>query len=287
MLGHVSGIAVDSHNHVFVFHRGKHSVLNTNFTAAADEPLVLCFDGQTGQQISAWGANVFFSPHGLRIDQQDNVWVTDVGRHQIMKFTHDGKLLLELGEKGASGWDARHFNKPTDIALAPDGSFYVSDGYGNSRVAKFSASGQFEFEWGKKGSGPGEFNLPHGITLDRDERVYVADRSNSRVQVFDKNGKFIAAWKSAALGRPWAITFAPNGHLYVVDGGDLAVWPPDRAQLLQLDREGNILAKWSRYGNYDGQLYWPHDIAVGKDGAVYTGEILGRRAQKFMPQSNR
>ena len=113
MLGHASGIAVDSHNHVFVFHRGSHSVLGTNFTMAADEPLVICFDGKTGQQISAWGEKFFYSPHGLRIDEKDNLWLTDVGRHQVFKFSHDGKLLLELGEKGVSGWDTRHFNKPT------------------------------------------------------------------------------------------------------------------------------------------------------------------------------
>ncbi len=282
MLGHVSGIAVDSHNHVFVFHRGEHSILGTNFTTAAKEPLVVCFDGKSGKLIASWGANRFYSPHGLRVDRNDNIWITDVASHQIMKFAHDGKLLMELGQRGVAGWDARHFNKPTDLAVAPDGSFYVSDGYGNSRVAKFSASGEFEFEWGKKGDQPGEFNLPHGIALDRAERVYVADRSNARVQVFDSKGKFLHAWKSPELGRPWAITFGPDELLYVVDGGDLKSWPPDRAHLLQLDLSGKILAKWGSYGNYDGQLYWPHDIAVGKDGAVYTGEILGRRAQKFL-----
>jgi hypothetical protein len=103
------------------------------------------------------------------------------------------------------------------------------------------------------------------------------------VQVFDRTGKFIELWKSAELGRPWVITFAPDGHLYVVDGGDLKPWPPDRAHLLRLDTQGKTLAKWSRYGNYDGQLCWPHNIAVDADGSVYTGEILGRRAQNSCP----
>src|ERR1051325_10419201 len=111
MLGHVSGAGVDSHNHVFVFHRGSHSVLSTNFTTAVNEPLVLCFDGKTGRQVSAWGEKLFYSPHGLRVDEHDNVWVTDIGRHQVLKFSHEGKLLLELGEKGVSGWDAGHLNK--------------------------------------------------------------------------------------------------------------------------------------------------------------------------------
>jgi peptidylamidoglycolate lyase len=280
--GHVTGVAVDSHNHVFVFHRANHSVLGKIFTAPIASPVILCFDGNTGKLVESWGAGIFLMPHGLRVDDHDNVWVTDIELHQVMKFSHNGKLLMTVGEKGVPGLDGGHFDKPTDVAVALDGSFYVSDGYGNSRVAKFSADGKFLFDWGHRGSKPGEFDTPHSITLDAEGRVYVADRSNSRIQVFKGDGTFLEEWKSAELGRPWAVTVGPDNFLYAVDGGDIHDWPPDRNHILKLDLQGHILAMWSRFGNYDGELYWGHDIAVGRDGAVYAGDILGRRVQKFV-----
>jgi len=162
---------------------------------------------------------------------------------------------------------------------------YISDGYGNSRVAKFSGDGKFQFEWGRKGTGPGEFDLPHSVAVDKNGLVYVADRSNARIQVFDSNGKFLKMWKSAELGRPWTLAVGPDNRLYVVDGGDLKPAPPDRGQVLKLDLDGNILSKWSRFGNYDGQIYWGHAISVGRDGAVYIGDVYhGMRVQKFVPR---
>jgi DNA-binding beta-propeller fold protein YncE len=281
VLGHVTGVGVDSHNRVFVFHRADHSIMGKTFAEPISSPVILCFDGRTGALVASWGANRFLVPHGLRVDQDDNIWVTDIGLQQVLKFNHEGELLMAVGEKGVAGLDGKHFHKPTDVAVAPDGSFYVSDGYGNSRVGKFSAKGEFLFDWGHKGDQPGEFDTPHSIVMDREGRIYVADRSNGRIQVFKGDGTFLHQWKSPELGRPWALSFGPDGRLYVVDGGDLKPWPPDRSHILKLDINGNILERWASFGNYDGQLFWGHDIAVGKDGAVYVGDILGRRVQKF------
>jgi peptidylamidoglycolate lyase len=269
--GQVSGVGVDSHNHVFVFHRGEHPIF--------------CFDASTGKVLATWGDGMFARPHGLALDSQDNVWVTDVDLHQVFKFSHRGELLMTVGTKGVPGLDGKHFDKPTDVAVLPSGEFYVSDGYGNSRVAKFSAQGVFLFDWGKKGDKPGEFDLPHGISLDSQGRVYVADRSNARVQVFDGNGKFLAQWKSPELGRPWDVFIAPDGYAYVMDGGDMNPQPPDRGRVVKLDLQGKIVDQFGSFGSYDGQFYWGHAVAVGKDGAVYGTDVhLGMRVQKFIRQ---
>ncbi len=284
VLGQVSGVGVDSHNHVFVFHRAEQSWAQDK-SHAISSPTILMFEGANGKLLASWGENRFLEPHGLRIDREDNVWLTDRALQQVFKFSHDGRLLMTLGTERTAGLDGTHFNKPTDVAFAADGSIYVSDGYGNNRIAKFSADGRFLLDWGRKGQGPGEFDLPHNVAVDAQGLVYVADRSNSRIQVFDANGKFVRMWKSEELGRPWGLAIGPDNLLYVVDGGDLKPAPPDRGRLLKLDLRGRILAKWSRFGNYDGQIYWGHDLAVGKDGAVYVGDVYhGMRVQKFIPR---
>jgi len=284
VLGQVSGVAVDSHNHVFVFHRAENSWA-TDKSHSIASPTILCFDGASGKLLSSWGQNRFLEPHGLRVDRDDNVWVTDRALQQVFKFSHDGKLLLTLGTERVPGLDSTHFNLPADIAFASDGSIYVADGYGNNRVAKFSSDGKFLLDWGRKGKETGEFDLPHSVAVDAQGLVYVADRSNSRIQIFDATGKFLKMWKSDELGRPWSLTVGPDNLLYVVDGGDLKPVPPDRGQILKLDLSGKILAKWSRFGNYDGQIYWGHDLAIGKDGAVYVGDVYhGMRVQKFIPR---
>jgi peptidylamidoglycolate lyase len=271
----VSGVDVDSHNCVYVFHRG--------------DPPIFRFEGDSGKVLDSWGDGLFTTAHGLTVDDQDNVWVTDADQHQVFKFGHDGKLLMVLGEKDVPGLDGGHFNKPTDVAVAATGEFFVADGYGNSRVAKFSARGEFMSDWGTKGSGPGEFRLPHGIDIDARGRVYVADRGNARIQIFDENGKFLHQWKSEDLGRPWGLDVAPDGYLYVVDGGDLLAEPStrERNRALKLDLEGNILATWGSFGSYDGQFYWAHDVAGGKQGEVYVTDVyLGMRVQKFVPSGS-
>lgn len=267
--GKVSGIGIDSHNHVFVFHRS--------------EPPVMCFEGATGKLVQRWGEGMIKEAHGLAIDREDNVWLTDLTLHQVFKFSHDGKLLITLGTREEPGLDGRHFNEPTDVAFAPSGEIYVSDGYGNSRVAKFSPDGKFLMDFGHKGSGEGEFDLPHGITVDAGGRVYVADRNNERVQVFDANGRFITQWRNTEIGRPWDIYAAPDGLFYLMDGGDLNPAPPDRGRVNILTREGKKLGEFGSFGSYDGQFYWGHAVAVAKNGDAYATDVhLGMRAQKFV-----
>ena len=154
------------------------------------------------------------------MDHHDNVWVTDTALQQVFKFSNDGQLLLTLGVERTPGLDGTHFNAPTAIAFAADDTVYISDGYGNSRVAKFSPSGKFLLDWGRKGNGPGEFNTPHGIAVDQQGLVYVADRENSRIQVFDPNGKFLRMWGYADLGKPWDVAVGPDNLLYVIYGGN-------------------------------------------------------------------
>lgn len=275
-LGLCAGVGVDSHDDVFVFHRNAR-VWSTPFPEEPiAEPTVSVLDGRTGKLLASWGAGEFIMPHGLTLDREDNVWLTDVGRHQVFKFTHDGRLLLTLGERGKPGADQTHFSMPTDVAVLPDGSFYVSDGYRNTRVVKFNAAGRYEFEWGGKGGEAGKFNLPHGIAVDARGRVFVCDRSNARLQVFDPLGKFIAEWKGPAIGRPYGVSIAADGHIFAIDG--------DGAKAVELDPSGNLSGIFGSAGSGPGQFQLGHDIAVASDGSVYVAEGQGRRVQKFTPK---
>jgi DNA-binding beta-propeller fold protein YncE len=284
ILGPVAGVGVDSHDDVLVFHRAERASPASNafdLTPIA-VPTVLHFDGRTGVLLGRWGADLFVMPHGLTVDRQDNVWLTDVALQQVYKFSHDGHLLLTLGERGVAGDDRAHFNRPTKVAVAPDGSFYVSDGYRNSRVLKFAPDGQFVFQWGTKGTGPGQFDVPHGIALDAGGLVYVADRSNARIQIFDGAGHYIREWKGGAIGRPFDVAIGPDANTFIVDGGDLPSAPPDRSGLVVLRPDGTVVVRFGRFGNYDGEFAVGHDLAVATDGAVYVGDIKGRRVQKFV-----
>ena len=282
--GVCAGVGVDSHHHVFVFHRNDRTWSTPFPTEPLAGPAVSVFDGAGGKQIASWGAGEFIMPHGLTLDREDNVWLTDVGRHQVFKFTHDGRLLLTLGERGRPGADQSHFNLPTDVAVLPDGSFYVSDGYRNTRVVKFDAAGRYEFEWGGKGAEPGKFNLQHGIAVDDRGRVFVCDRGNARLQVFDVTGKFLAEWKGPQIGRPYGVSVATNGHVFVIDGGEQSK-TSDHGKAVELDADGNVVDSFGSHGSEPGQFRTGHDIAIAPgDGAVYIAEGAGRRVQKFIPK---
>lgn len=282
VLGLCAGVGVDAQNRVFVFHRSGRVWSKPFPKEAITAPTVSVFDGATGRLLSTWGANHFIMPHGLTVDHAGNLWLTDVGLHQVFKCSPAGEVLLTLGEAGVPGNDDKHFNLPTDVALLADGSFYVSDGYQNTRVMKFTATGRFEFQWGAKGHGPGEFHLPHGISVDAQGRVIVCDRENERLQVFDAKGVFQHEWKGPQIGKPYGIATGPDGHLFVIDGGSPSLQPQLRGKAVELDPSGQVLDTFGSHGKAAGQFQLGHDIAVGPDGAVYVAEGTGARVQKFV-----
>ncbi|HEU4704340.1 MAG TPA: peptidyl-alpha-hydroxyglycine alpha-amidating lyase family protein [Sphingomicrobium sp.] len=211
--GGVSGVGVGRRNDVHLLHRAGRIWNRETPDDLISHPTVLVLDGKTGRVIRAWGENRFVMPHGLTIDRRGNVWITDVKLHQVFKFSPKGKLLMVVGEARVPGSDRTHFNQPSDVAVLSDGSFYVSDGYGNSRIAKFSAEGRFRFEWGSRGAGPGQFLVPHGIDVGPEGRVYVADRENRRVQAFDARGRFLSEWRPTPLRNPFTVVSLQAGVL--------------------------------------------------------------------------
>ncbi len=189
--------------------------------ASANVDPIFQFDA-SGKLLKSFGAGLFVSPHKLAVDKDGNVWVADNGGNQVFKLDKNGKVLMTLGKKGVAGAGNDEFDQPTDIAFGANGDFFVSDGHdgggaatGNARVIKFDKNGKFLMSWGKKGMGPGEFDMPHALAMDVEGRLYVADRQNNRIQIFDQNGKFIAQWFQ--FGRPSGIYVDKNDMLYSAD----------------------------------------------------------------------
>ncbi len=282
VLGFCAGVAVDAQDRVFVFHRSGRVWANPFSKEPIAAPTVSVMDGASGKLLATWGENRFLMPHGLTVDHESNLWLTDVGLHQVFKFSPDGKVLLTLGEARVPGNDHAHFNLPTDVAVLRDGSFYVSDGYKNTRVMKFSAEGEFEFEWGTKGKGTGEFNLPHGICVDAQDRVIVCDRENERLQVFDARGGFLLEWKGPQIGKPYGVAAASGGRIFAIDGGSPSLKPTERGKAVELNEQGRLIDTFGSFGKNPGQFQLGHDIAIGPDGAVYIAEGTGARVQKFV-----
>jgi len=253
--GRVSAVATDSAGRVFVFHRNLKI-----------DPLVV-FDAG-GKYLRSWGKGVFANPHAVRIDRDDNVWLIDTGIHQVMKFTGEGQLLMTLGVKGKAGTDERTFNRPTDVAFAPNGDFYVSDGYGNSRVMKFSRDGKFLLEWGKRGAGPGEFNLPHQVQLDSKGRVWVSDRENNRIQCFDAGGKFLKQWTH--LGATQGISITPRDEMWIITHRtniENLTYDTLAGRIMKIDlATGRIL------GSMESPGHW---ISVSAKGEIFIGSLTG------------
>ena len=281
-LGEVPGVDIDAHGHLFIFHRPGRG-FEPGATEVLEDPAVLEIDAETGKLIASWGAKTFLVPHGITIDDQNNIWLTDVGLQQVFKFSHDGRRLLTLGQPRLGGWDGTHFNQPTDIAIRQDGSFYVSDGYVNSRVALFDRNGMFLREWGKKGNGDAQFSNPHGLAFGPGGDVLVADRENSRIQVFDRQGTFRRQWLGAKeKGRVFAVAVDGSGSLYV--GVRRADYDPRSNGVLKLDREWRTVASIGFGATGDPVFNAVHDIAVGRDGSIYVAETRTKRVVKLRPR---
>lgn len=289
-LGNPTGIGIDTNQNIFIIHRANREwpLFGSMPQSKINSRTIVLFDGHSGKILNSWGDNIFIMPHGLTVDKNNNVWVTDVGLHQIFKFSHSGNLLMTLGTPKIAGNDATHFNRPTDVAVASDGSFYVSDGYGNSRIIKFSPEGKYLFEWGKKGDAEGEFNIPHGLDLDDKGNVYVTDRENSRIQVFDSSGRFLKTFSNKNFGNICSITFdKTNKKLVAIDDVTFLKLKHRGSDILILDSAGNTQTRFGRSGFYDGPLCWYHDVAIDNNENIYTGDIHGNRIQKFKKISTR
>ena len=276
--GAVPGVAVDAHDRVYVFTRAK--------------PPVQVYQAD-GRFVRAWGQDVIKEAHHIKVDDRGHVWIADIGHHVVRKFTPEGKLLLTLGTVGHAGCDETHLNMPTDMAVTPAGDVFVSDGYGNARVVHFDARGKYVKAWGRVGSRPGEFSIPHAIAADSRGRLYVADRNNVRVQVFDQAGKLLDVWSNVVV--PWGLCVTKADEIWVCGSSPMQWRPKDEALgcppkdqvFMKFSPAGRLLQLWTVPKGRDGlerpgDCNWVHAIAVDSKGNLYVGDIKGKRAQKFV-----
>jgi DNA-binding beta-propeller fold protein YncE len=264
----VCGLAVDVQDRLYILNRSEHPVM--------------VFDYQ-GNLLTAWGEGLFQRAHGSCIGPDGTIYCTDDGHHTVMIFTPEGKLLMTLGNKDQpsdTGFvhtpgktmtaclptikrSAPPFNRPTGVSLSSSGEIFVSDGYGNARVHKFSSDGTLLLSWGEPGTAPGQFRLPHSIWVDKQDRVWVADRENNRIQIFNTQGEFLDQWTD--VNRPTDI-FIDNEVVYVSELSQ-------RVSIFTIG--GKLLARWGNEGCDEGNPLFlaPHTIAVDSQGAIYVGEV--------------
>lgn len=248
-------IACDSSDRVYALCRGNHPVM------------IFAPDGSF---VSCWGEGHFRWPHGIYIDSADNVWITDAETHTIEKFTLGGELLMTIGTRNWATVTLRGepFNMPTSVTVAPDGNLFITDGYGNRRVHKFTAAGKLVTGWGEPGAGPGQFNFPHFADVDNHGKVYVCDRENKRVQVFTDEGKLVTEW--ANLNRPSDIYIDRAADVvYLSEAGGPAMAP----KISIRDLKGKLLSSWEGWKKQGGVLRGPHGIGVDSRRNVYEGSI--------------
>jgi DNA-binding beta-propeller fold protein YncE len=275
-LGPCSGVDIDSRGNVYIIQRKS--------------PPILCFDS-SGKLLRFWGTALIgrdpdmVGAHGVRVDKDDFIWITDRARHLVRKFDPSGELLLTLGKEGSPGTDPNQFNRPADVAFGPSGEVYVADGYGNSRVVKFDRHGKFLKTWGDKGSAPGQFDLPHTIAVGPDGRIYVGDRYNSRIQIFDSEGNLKEIWAGFV---PCGLAFDRAGTLFVADGV---------SKVLQIDGRGKIVKSWGAeaealgltpgqrtvppISNPGGWRFVPHLLAADAQGNLYLADVSNQMLHKL------
>jgi len=280
--GAMPGIAVDARDQVWLFTR-------TN-------PPVQVFTAD-GKFVRAWGEGLLTGAHHIKMDREGNVWAADIRLHVVRKFTPEGQLLLTLGTPGESGDDEKHMNRPTDMIVAPNGDIFVSDGYGNARVVHFDKEGKYIGSWGSLGTGARQFSLPHSIVMDSRGRLYVADRNNVRIQVYSQAGELLDSWRDILV--PWGLWVTAADEIWVC-GSSPMQWridpkypkaplgcPPKDQVFMRFDTSGMLKQLWSAPKSEDdmekpGELNWVHSIALDSKGNIYAGDIIGKRAQKFV-----
>jgi len=244
-------------------------------------------NGNIIEQWTQWD-KIMKRPHYVTInpyDPEKHVWVVDDHMHAIYEFSHDGKQLVKtLGTPTVKGADGTHFNRPTFLAWLPDSTMFVSDGYNGTRVAKFDKDGKFLMDWGMKGNPPDEkrpgyMNNVHGIAVDpKTHRVYVNDRANHRIQVFDENGKYLTEWSMGA---------DPSDIHLIYIGADRTIWAFDRItnKMLKYDLDGHFLYAWGTWGDFPGGFWGIHGFSVDQEGNFYAAEVDNGRVQKFRPRA--
>jgi len=247
--------------------------------------LVVDANGNITEDWTKWDS-LFRRPHSVTInpyDPEKHIWIVEDRNHVVYKFTHDGKQLVQtLGIKGTSGNDSTHFNRPTFLAWLPDGTMYVSDGYANTRVVKFDKDGKFLMAWGEKSTQandttPGTFNAVHGVQVDPTTRkVYVTDRENHRIQVFDENGKFLDQFSTGNPSTPQVLYLAADRSLWTADN--------ITSKIVKFDIEGHYLYSWGSQGQWPGSFWNIHGMSVDSDGNLYVAEVNSGRFEKFRPR---
>ena len=264
-----TALALDSRDRLHVFNRGSHPVI------------VLDVDGNV---VDSWGEGVFNNPHGVAIGPDDSVYCVDFGDHTVRKFSPQGELQMTIGEPGrpSPSMSGEPFCQPTHVAVDPrSGDIFVSDGYENARVHKYSPEGRHLLSWGESGTAEGEFSVPHGIATDDDGWVYVADRENQRIQVFDANGRFETQW-GLNLARPGCVTIDERGGTKLAYVGEFfagfftnAAGKRLGPRVSILDMDGTVLARLGEhtFGGDTGRFYSPHAIAVDSRGDIYVAEV--------------
>ena len=274
------GVAADSQGRVYVFNRGP-------------SPIVIL--ERDGSFVGGWGQGMFNRPHGIVVDQEDNLFLTDDLGHTVRKYSLDGTPLMDVGpcgvpsETGVDGMDFRTiqsgcgpYNIPTNLAVAPSGELYVADGYGNASIHRFSATGELIQSWGNPGDGPSQFNVPHGIAVDQQGQVIVADRENSRLQFFTPDGQLVDTWTSVV--RPTQLVIDGDGNLWVAELGTIAglfpfMEPPEKpvgSRLSVFSASGELLARWGGGENpgSPGDFFAAHDLWLDPFGDLYVSEVV-------------